>query len=113
MYGRTADDMEEDLLESPVRRTTKSRHVTDSVTPLLKHILVNATMLILSCNATCINTKHTAFPKFDGNAGGKLFLRRLQMERSAASALLHSAPKLLTLRCACFLVYSCAHCNFN
>ena len=28
MYGRAADDMEEDLFESPVRRTTKSRHVT-------------------------------------------------------------------------------------
>lgn len=29
MYGRTADDMEEDLFESPVRRTTKSRLVTN------------------------------------------------------------------------------------
>ena len=36
MYGRAADDMEEDLFESPVRRTTKSRHATEALKPLLR-----------------------------------------------------------------------------
>ena len=53
----------------------------------------------------CMDSEPAAIRQFDSSAGGKLLLRRLQTDRSAASAVLHAAQKTLTLRCAC-LSYS-------
>ena len=106
MYGKIADDMEEDLFESPVRRTTKSRRAHPYP---LECCSVNVVMLQ---PFACLDSKPTAVRHFDGSAGGKLLPRRLQMDRLAASAALHAARKSLTTRCACFLIYASAHCNF-